>query len=109
MCWLRNMSKEATYTLNTVPLPAPEALKILNERDHIFLFWKSLAVKGKTFNESRGYEVHVYDSVTNSTTCLGNTTETFLRINNLLAQHNYTFSVRPLLLHDGTPYRAHLT
>ncbi|XP_076146177.1 sortilin-related receptor [Alosa pseudoharengus] len=98
---LRNMSKEATYTLNTVPLPAPEALKILNERDHIFLFWKSLAVKEKTFNESRGYEVHVYDSVTNSTTCLGNTTETFLRINNLLAQHNYTFSVRARCLLNG--------
>ncbi|KAG5268084.1 hypothetical protein AALO_G00208070 [Alosa alosa] len=98
---LRNMSKEATYTLNTVPLPAPEALKILNEHDHIFLFWKSLAVKEKTFNESRGYEVHVYDSVTNSTTCLGNTTETFLRINNLLAQHNYTFSVRARCLLNG--------
>ncbi|XP_056330271.1 sortilin-related receptor isoform X2 [Danio aesculapii] len=91
---LLNMSKEASYTLSTVPLPAPEALKILEEEDHVFLFWKSLAVKDRTFNESRGYEVYVHDSVTNSTKCLGNTTETFFRINSLLAGHNYTFSVR---------------
>ncbi len=38
---------------HTVPLPAPEALKILDEQDHVFLFWKSLAVKDRTFNESR--------------------------------------------------------
>lgn len=43
----------------------------------------------------------MYDSVTNATTCLGNTTETFLRINNLLAQHNYTFSVRARCLLNG--------
>ncbi|XDV32386.1 hypothetical protein PO909_003231 [Leuciscus waleckii] len=91
---LLNMSKEASYTLNTVSLPAPEALKILEEQDHVFLFWKSLAVKDRTFNESRGYEVYVHDSVTNSTMCLGNTTETFFRINSLLVGHNYTFSVR---------------
>ncbi|XP_048015876.1 sortilin-related receptor [Megalobrama amblycephala] len=91
---LLNMSKEASYTLNTVPLPAPEALKIIEEQDHVFLFWKSLAVKDRTFNESRGYEVYVHDSVTNSTMCLGNTTETFFRINSLLVGHNYTFSVR---------------
>ncbi|XP_056330137.1 sortilin-related receptor-like [Danio aesculapii] len=77
-----------------LPLPAPEALKILEEEDHVFLFWKSLAVKDRTFNESRGYEVYVHDSVTNSTKCLGNTTETFFRINSLLAGHNYTFSVQ---------------
>ncbi|XP_073673926.1 sortilin-related receptor [Garra rufa] len=91
---LLNMSKEASFTLNTVPLPAPEALKILEEQDHVFLFWKSLAVKDRTFNESRGYEVYMHDSVTNSTKCLGNTTETFFRISNLLVGHNYTFSVR---------------
>uniref|UniRef100_A0A671NK63 Sortilin-related receptor n=1 Tax=Sinocyclocheilus anshuiensis TaxID=1608454 RepID=A0A671NK63_9TELE len=73
---LLNMSKEASYTLNTVPLPAPEALKILEEQDHVFLFWKSLSI------------------VTNSTKCLGNTTETFFRISNLMVGHNYTFSVR---------------
>ncbi|KAJ8397179.1 hypothetical protein AAFF_G00440130 [Aldrovandia affinis] len=91
---LRNMSKEASYTLTTVPLPAPEALKILTENDHVFLFWKSLAVKEQSFNESRGYEVHMYDSVTNSTSFLGNTTDTFFRINSLLLGHNYTFSVQ---------------
>uniref|UniRef100_A0A673KBJ0 Sortilin-related receptor n=1 Tax=Sinocyclocheilus rhinocerous TaxID=307959 RepID=A0A673KBJ0_9TELE len=91
---LLNMSKEASYTLNTVPLPAPEALKILEEQDHVFLFWKSVAVKDRTFNESRGYEVYMHDSVTNSTKCLGNTTETFFRISNLMVGHNYTFSVR---------------
>lgn len=42
----------------------------------------------------QGYEVYVHDSVTNSTMCLGNTTETFFRINSLLVGHNYTFSVR---------------
>ncbi|XP_059389149.1 sortilin-related receptor-like isoform X1 [Carassius carassius] len=91
---LLNMSKEASYTLNTVPLPAPEALKILEEQDHVFLFWKSVAVKDRNFNESRGYEVYMHDSVTNSTKCLGNTTETFFRISNLMVGHNYTFSVR---------------
>uniref|UniRef100_A0A8B9H7A1 Sortilin-related receptor, L(DLR class) A repeats containing n=1 Tax=Astyanax mexicanus TaxID=7994 RepID=A0A8B9H7A1_ASTMX len=91
---LRNMSKEATYTLNTVPLPPPEALKILAENNRVFLFWKSLAVKEKSFNESRGYEIYVHDSVSNSTTWLGNTTETFFWISNLLLGHNYTFSVR---------------
>uniref|UniRef100_A0AAR2KSS9 Fibronectin type-III domain-containing protein n=1 Tax=Pygocentrus nattereri TaxID=42514 RepID=A0AAR2KSS9_PYGNA len=91
---LRNMSKEAAYTLNTVSLPPPEALKILAENDRVFLFWKSLAVKEKSFNESRGYEVYVHDSVSNSTTMLGNTTETFFWTGNLLLGHNYTFSVR---------------
>ncbi|KAL0973055.1 hypothetical protein UPYG_G00198300 [Umbra pygmaea] len=98
---LRNMSKEATYTLNTMPLPAPEALKILTEKDHVFLFWKSLAVKDRSFNESRGYEVHVYDSLSNSTVLLGNTTETFFRISSLLAGHNYTFSVQARCLVNG--------
>ncbi|XP_051965527.1 sortilin-related receptor-like [Xyrauchen texanus] len=95
---LLNMSKEASYTLNTVPLPAPEALKIIEEQDHVFLFWKSLAVKDQSFNESRGYEVYAHDSVTNSSSCLGNTTETFFRINSLLVGHNYTFSVRACCL-----------
>uniref|UniRef100_A0A674CL20 Sortilin-related receptor, L(DLR class) A repeats containing n=1 Tax=Salmo trutta TaxID=8032 RepID=A0A674CL20_SALTR len=98
---LRNMSKEASYTLNTMPLPAPEALKILTEKDHVFLFWKSLAVKERSFNESRGYEVHVYDSLSNSTVLLGNTTETFFRISSLLAGHNYTFSVQARCLLNG--------
>nr|XP_061781469.1 sortilin-related receptor-like isoform X2 [Nerophis lumbriciformis] len=95
---LRNMSKEVSFTLSTVPLPAPEALKILNEKDHIYLFWKSLAVQEKYFNESRGYEVHVYDGVTNKTTFLGNTTETYFRISSLQKGHNYTFSVQACCL-----------
>ncbi|XP_077396383.1 sortilin-related receptor [Festucalex cinctus] len=98
---LINMSKEASFTLNTVPLPAPEALKILTENDHIFLFWKSLAVKEKTFSESRGYEVHVYDSLTNRTTFLGNTTETYFRISSLQIGHNYTFYVQARCLLNG--------
>ncbi|XP_061538012.1 sortilin-related receptor isoform X2 [Phycodurus eques] len=98
---LLNMSKEASYTLSTVPLRAPEALKILTENDHIFLFWKSLAVKEKTFNESRGYEVHMYDGLTNKTTSLGNTTETFFRISSLQVGHNYTFSVQARCLLNG--------
>uniref|UniRef100_A0A4W4GF62 Sortilin-related receptor n=1 Tax=Electrophorus electricus TaxID=8005 RepID=A0A4W4GF62_ELEEL len=98
---MRNMSKEATYTLNTVPLTAPEALKIITEHDHVFLFWKSLAVKERSFNESRGYEVFMYDSVSNSSLGLGNTTETFFRISNLLVGHNYTFSVRARCLVNG--------
>ncbi|KAF3847223.1 hypothetical protein F7725_020251, partial [Dissostichus mawsoni] len=123
---LRNMSKEASFTLSTgtnctsyicdygafsplskknppsaVPLPAPEALKILTENDHVFLFWKSLAVREKGFNESRGYEVHVHDSVTNQTSFLGNTTETYFRISSLLLGHNYTFSVQARCLLSG--------
>uniref|UniRef100_A0A673C1J0 Fibronectin type-III domain-containing protein n=1 Tax=Sphaeramia orbicularis TaxID=375764 RepID=A0A673C1J0_9TELE len=98
---LRNMSKEASFTLSTVPLPAPEALKILTEKDHVFLFWKSLAVREKGFNESRGYEVHVYDSITNKTSYLGNTTETYFRISSLLMGHNYTFSVQARCLFNG--------
>lgn len=42
----------------------------------------------------QGYEVHMYDSVTNQTTYLGNTTETYFRIASLKAGHNYTFSVQ---------------
>ncbi|XP_014826250.1 PREDICTED: sortilin-related receptor-like [Poecilia mexicana] len=98
---LRNMTKEASFTLNTVPLPAPEALKILTENDHVFLFWKSLAVREKGFNESRGYEVHVFDSVTKQTAYLGNTTETYFRISSLLVGHNYTFSVQARCLLGG--------
>ncbi|XP_036379298.1 sortilin-related receptor-like [Megalops cyprinoides] len=98
---LNNMSKEASYTLNTVPLAAPEALKILTESDHVFLLWKSLAVKEKSFNESRGYEIHVYDSVTNSTSCLGNTTDTVFKVTSLLVGHNYTFSVQARCLLNG--------
>ncbi|XP_023207184.1 sortilin-related receptor isoform X2 [Xiphophorus maculatus] len=98
---LRNMTKEASFTLNTVPLPAPEALKILTENDNVFLFWKSLAVREKGFNESRGYEVHVVDSVTNQTVYLGNTTETYFRISSLLVGHNYTFSVQARCLLGG--------
>ncbi|XP_016368987.1 sortilin-related receptor-like [Sinocyclocheilus rhinocerous] len=90
----RNLHKVRVDKTQTVPLPAPEALKILEEQDHVFLFWKSLAVKDRTFNESRGYEVYMHDSISNSTKCLGNTTETFFRISNLLVGHNYTFSVR---------------
>uniref|UniRef100_A0AAQ5YBJ5 Fibronectin type-III domain-containing protein n=1 Tax=Amphiprion ocellaris TaxID=80972 RepID=A0AAQ5YBJ5_AMPOC len=98
---LRNMSKEASFTLSTVPLPAPEALKILTEKDHVFLIWKSLAVREKGFDESRGYEVHVLDSVTNQTSYLGNTTETYFRISSLLVGHNYTFSVQARCLLNG--------
>ncbi|XP_059930371.1 sortilin-related receptor [Gadus macrocephalus] len=98
---LRNMSKEASLTLTTVALPAPDALKIISEKDHVFLLWKSLAVKEKGFNESRGYEVHMYDSVSNQTMFLGNTTETFFRINRLLAGHNYSFSVQARCLLGG--------
>ncbi|KAG8002285.1 Sortilin-related receptor [Nibea albiflora] len=98
---LRNMTKEASFTLTTVSLPAPEALKILTGKDHVFLFWKSLAVREKGFNESRGYEVHVYDSVTNQTSYLGNTTETYFRISSLLVGHNYTFSVQARCLFNG--------
>ncbi|XP_057695606.1 sortilin-related receptor [Corythoichthys intestinalis] len=98
---LFNMSNEASYTLTTVPLPAPDALKILNENDHILLLWKSIAVKDKTFNESRGYEVHMYDSLTNKTTSLGNTTDPYFSISNLQFGHNYTFSVQARCLING--------
>lgn len=43
----------------------------------------------------------MYDSVSNTTTSLGNTTETFFRISNLLVGHNYTFSVRACCLVNG--------
>lgn len=45
--------------------------------------------------------MHVYDSVTNVTTCLGNTTETYFRISSLLMGHNYTFSVQARCLLSG--------
>lgn len=38
--------------------------------------------------------MHVYDSLTNQTSNLGNTTETYFRISSLLGGHNYTFSVQ---------------
>lgn len=43
----------AVFLVLVVPLAAPEALKFLTEKDHIYLFWKSLAVREKGFNESR--------------------------------------------------------
>ncbi|XP_061574688.1 sortilin-related receptor isoform X2 [Cololabis saira] len=98
---LRNMSKEASFTLSTVPLPAPEALKVITEKDHVFLFWKSLAVREKGFNESRGYEVHMFDNATNLTSYLGNTTETYFRISGLQPGHSYTLSVQARCLLSG--------
>lgn len=49
----------------------------------------------------QGYEVHVYDSVTNQTSYLGNTTETYFRISSLLLGHNYTFFVQARCLLNG--------
>lgn len=49
----------------------------------------------------QGYEVHVYESVTNQTSFLGNTTETYFRISSLLLGHNYTFSVQARCLLSG--------
>lgn len=43
----------------------------------------------------------MYDSVTNQTTYLGNTTETYFRISSLLLGHNYTFSVQASCLQNG--------
>lgn len=37
----------------SVSLSAPDALKIITEKDHVLLFWKSLALKEKYFQESR--------------------------------------------------------
>ncbi|XP_077313881.1 sortilin-related receptor [Lithobates pipiens] len=98
---LRNMSKEASIKVNTVPLQAPEGLKLVYERDHILLFWKSLALREKFFNESRGYDVHVYDSSNNVSTYLGNTSDNYFRISNLKPGHNYTFTVQARCLYGG--------
>lgn len=43
----------------------------------------------------------MYDSVTNHTTYLGNTTETYFRITSLMIGHNYTFSVQARCLLNG--------
>ncbi|KAM4015463.1 sortilin-related receptor [Anomaloglossus baeobatrachus] len=91
---LRNMSKEASAKVSTVPLSAPEALKLIFEKDHVLLFWKSLALREKYFNESRGYEVRMFDSSSNISVSLGNTSENFFRISSLQLGHSYTFSVQ---------------
>uniref|UniRef100_A0A6I8STB6 Sortilin-related receptor n=1 Tax=Xenopus tropicalis TaxID=8364 RepID=A0A6I8STB6_XENTR len=98
---LRNMSKESTIKVSTVPLSAPEALKLISESDHILLFWKSLALKEKKFSEDRGYEIHMVDTTYNITTFLGNTTENFFKISNLKMGHNYTFIVQARCLYSG--------
>ena len=49
----------------------------------------------------QGYEVHVYDSVSNQTSFLGNTTDTYFRISSLQPGHNYTFSVQARCLVSG--------
>uniref|UniRef100_A0A8D2LH51 Sortilin related receptor 1 n=1 Tax=Varanus komodoensis TaxID=61221 RepID=A0A8D2LH51_VARKO len=98
---LGNMSKEASMKINTVSLAAPDALKIIAENDHILLFWKSLALKEHHFSESRGYEVHMFDRVTNSTTHLGNTTENVFKVSNLKPGHNYSFTVQARCLYSG--------
>lgn len=46
----------------SVSLSAPDALKIITENDHVLLFWKSLALKEKHFNESRVSSPIVNDS-----------------------------------------------
>uniref|UniRef100_A0A5F9DAM4 Sortilin-related receptor n=1 Tax=Oryctolagus cuniculus TaxID=9986 RepID=A0A5F9DAM4_RABIT len=91
---LGNMSKDASVKITTVSLSAPDALKIITENDHVLLFWKSLALKEKYFNESRGYEIHMFDSAMNITAYLGNTTDNFFKISNLKMGHNYTFTVQ---------------
>ncbi|XP_036268500.1 sortilin-related receptor isoform X1 [Pipistrellus kuhlii] len=91
---LGNMSKDASIKVTTVSLSAPDALKIITERDHVLLFWKSLALKEKYFQESRGYEIHASDNSLNTTAYLGNTTDTFFKVSHLKLGHNYTFSVR---------------
>ncbi|XP_059494976.1 sortilin-related receptor isoform X1 [Stegostoma tigrinum] len=98
---LLNMSKETSVSLNPVPLSAPESLKILLEKDHILLFWKSLKLKEKNFNDSRGYEIHMFDHVTNTTVCLGNTTDNIFEISDLKPGHNYTFTVQARCLYNG--------
>ncbi|XP_051668172.1 sortilin-related receptor isoform X3 [Manacus candei] len=98
---LGNMSKESSMKINTVPLSAPDALKIITENDHILLFWKSLALKESNFNESRGYEIHMFDSLMNITAYLGNTTENFFKVSNLKIGHNYSFSVQARCLYSG--------
>uniref|UniRef100_A0A8D2BEA9 Sortilin-related receptor n=1 Tax=Sus scrofa TaxID=9823 RepID=A0A8D2BEA9_PIG len=91
---LGNMSKDSSIKITTVSLSAPDALKIITENDHVLLFWKSLALKEKHFNESRGYEIHMFDSAMNITAYLGNTTDNFFKISNLKLGHNYTFTVQ---------------
>ncbi|KAM5310926.1 sortilin-related receptor isoform 1-T6 [Glossophaga mutica] len=91
---LGNMSKEASVKVTTVSLSAPDALKIITENDHVLLFWKSLALKEKYFEESRGYEVRMFDSGMNISAYLGNTTDNFFKISNLKSGHNYTFTVQ---------------
>ncbi|XP_059532749.1 sortilin-related receptor [Myotis daubentonii] len=91
---LGNMSKDASIKVTTVSLSAPDALKIITENDHVLLFWKSLALKEKYFQESRGYEIHAFDNAMNTTAYLGNTTDNFFKVSNLKLGHNYTFTVR---------------
>ncbi|KAB0402522.1 hypothetical protein E2I00_016487, partial [Balaenoptera physalus] len=91
---LGNMSKDSSIKITTVSLSAPDALKIITENDHVLLFWKSLALKEKHFNESRGYEIHMFDNAMNITAYLGNTTDNFFKISNLKLGHNYTFTVQ---------------
>lgn len=91
---LGNMSKDSSIKITTVSLSAPDALKIITENDHVLLFWKSLALKEKQFNETRGYEIHMFDSAVNLTAYLGNTTDNFFKVSNLKMGHNYTFTVQ---------------
>lgn len=98
---LGNMSKDCSVKISTVPLSAPHALKVITENDHVLLFWKSLALKEKQFNESRGYEVHVLDGALNTSAALGTTTDTFFKVSALQPGHNYTFTVRARCLLGG--------
>lgn len=91
---LGNMSKDSSIKITTVSLSAPDALKIITENDHVLLFWKSLALKEKQFSETRGYEIHMFDSALNLTAYLGNTTDNFFKVSNLKMGHNYTFTVQ---------------
>ncbi|RLV91912.1 hypothetical protein DV515_00013971 [Chloebia gouldiae] len=63
--------------------------------------YHSLALKESNFNESRGYEIHMFDSLMNITAYLGNTTENFFKVSNLKIGHNYSFSVQARCLYGG--------
>ncbi|XP_041098246.1 sortilin-related receptor-like [Polyodon spathula] len=61
--------------------------------------WQFLCVFNVT-TAFQGYEIHMHDSVTNTTVCLGNTTEYYFKIDNLKLGHNYTFSVQARCLYN---------
>lgn len=87
-------SKRSVWTIASVKcnLHTIENYTFFAFRDFIVLIWWLLPFQG--------YDIHMYDSSSNVSTYLGNTSDNYFRISNLNLGHNYTFTVQARCLYS---------